>query len=226
MFVLHTVFSPKVYRTVNETGPDWEDPMTTQTPQNPNTDRTLKLPDTPIKGKTKAQKNPTKTTTPAARPRRTSPLALSAAQADRLRTLAEFLPQREALLVHELLDRGRSIAHLARIFGESRTRMRTRMSRIITRTNDPSFAFVVSRRIGLSQRRGTHTLSLAAAASWPDDWSDSLRIAAQLCVLDGLSCREAAAKSGTSYHTLRRHLATLRELGRLWRSNTLLREAS
>jgi transposase len=45
-------------------------------------------------------------------------------------------------------------------------------------------------------------------------------------VLDGLSCREAAAKSGTSYHTLRRHLATLRELGRLWRSNTLLREAS
>lgn len=190
------------------------------TPRHPNTDRTLKLPASPNQGK----QNPIKSTTkPAPRP---TALHLPRPQAERLLALADFLPAADAILLREVLSGGRTLAHLARMLKANRHTLRTRIARLIARASSPEFAFVVARRIGLTPARGTHARTAPHKLRWPDDWSEPMRITAQLCILDGLSLRDAAAHSGVSYHTLRRHQATLRELGRMWRTSLALREAS
>lgn len=158
--------------------------------------------------------------------RRSGPTRLSRPEAERILALADFLPPADALLLRELLDRGRSIAHIARLQGLPRHRLRTRINRLIARVSDPTFAFVALRRLGPIGQRSLRTRTLAAAPRWPDEWPEPLRITAQLCILDGCSCRDAAIRSGISGHTLRRQLTTLREMGRLWREAASLREAS
>lgn len=184
-------------------------------PRNPNIIHTSNLTDSVRQGKPQ----PTKS-------KLSGPTRLSRPEAERLLALADFLPLSDAALLREVLDRGRSLAHIARLQGLPRHRIRTRITRLIARINDPTFAFVALQRLGPISQRSLRTRSLAAAPRWPEEWSESLRIVAQLCVLDGCSCRDAAIRSGISGHTLRRQLTTLRELGRIWRSNALLREAS
>ncbi len=150
---------------------------------------------------------------------------------DRLLSLAEFLPVSDGLIIREVVGSGRPVAYVARLIGQSRHRVRTRISRLIARTNDPAFLYVLSRRVRFDApqaggpgawRTGPRVggrVDQPARCAWPEEWPEPLRATAQLCVLDGLSCRAAAARTGTSYHVFRRHLSTLRELGHVWRSS-------
>lgn len=148
------------------------------------------------------------------------------AEMERLLALAEFLPIEDALLVRELLGSGRTIAHLSRLMGVSRHRVRSRVNRLLARTSDPAFRYVVSRRLKACEP-GEEGRSWRAPARlvWPEEWPETMRIAAQMCILDGLSCRDASRRSNVSFHVLRRQVSVLRELGRLWRPMRL-REAS
>ena len=192
-------------------------------PQTPNTDRTQNLTLADCKGKQKPKQN--RAEKPTHR-RRISPSQLSRPEIERLLTLAEFFPLSDALLVRELLGSGRSIAHVALLLGVTRHRIRSRLHSLMLRTTDPAFRFVISRRVRFHEPDDPFAASAPPRYIWPDEWSEPMRIAAQVCILDGRSCRDAARRTGMSYHTVRTRTMMLRELSRTWSRTTARREAS
>ncbi len=185
-------------------------------PRHPNTHRTNNLTQTD-------QKDKPRHSTFRRRAHQIAPTHIPRPEAERLLALADFLPISDALVVRELLGAGRTVSHVARLLGVSRHRIRSRVNRLLNRTRDPAFRFVVSRRLRFPA--GNSSLSRAAPRlAWPDEWPEPTRIAAQLCILDGNSCRDAARRANLSYHVLRRQISLLRELGRVWRSASAPRE--
>jgi len=191
------------------------------TPENPNTNHTTNLTNAKRLGK----QNPYKTV--RTRRARLDVRRIPRPEAERLLVLAEFVPVSDGLVLRELLGAGRTVAHVSRLLGVSRHRVQSRVNRLLMRMRDPAFRYVISRRLRFGEaadsRRGGQP---AARLTWPAEWTEPMRIAAQLCVMDGHSCRDAAARSKVSYHVLRRHVSVLRELGQVWRETREGREAA
>ncbi len=191
------------------------------TPQDPNTNHTINLTNSKHVGK----QNPYKTRR-TRRPQQ-DVRQLSRPEAERILVLAEFLPVSDALVLRELLGAGRTVAHVSRLLGVSRHRVRSRVDRLLLRMRDPAFRYVIARRLRFGRdtdpRRGEQA---SARLTWPEEWSEPMRIAAQMCVMDGHSCRDAAALAKVSFHVLRRHVSVLRELGQVWRESREGREAA
>ncbi len=150
--------------------------------------------------------------------------ALGTAECGRMEALAAFLPEHERALVLEVLREGRSIAQVARLCGVPASTVRRRVRGMLARMSDPAFAFVAARRMGAAAaapapRTGRHDRDdpvAQGARAWPAEWSRSRRVAAEMCVLRGMSARRAAASSGENLRAVLRQVRTLRELAAEW----------
>lgn len=82
--------------------------------------------------------------------------------------------------------------------------------------------FVAARRLGAAApapRTGRHDRDdpvAHGARAWPAEWSRARRVAAEMCVLRGMSARRAAASSGENLRAVLRQVRTLRELAAEW----------
>lgn len=149
--------------------------------------------------------------------------ALGTAECGRMEALAAFLPEHERALVLEVLREGRSIAQVARLCGAPTSTVRRRVRGMLARMSDPAFAFVAARRMGAAAapapRTGRHDRDdpvAHGARAWPAEWSRARRVAAEMCVLRGMSARRAAASSGENPRAVLRQVRTLRELAAEW----------
>jgi hypothetical protein len=139
-------------------------------------------------------------------------------------SLAAFLPDHERALILEILRDGRSMVQVARLCGTPLTTLRRRVRAILLRLRSPAFAFVVARRLAAVHAKplrptGRHDRDdpiAHAARAWPAEWSRPRRIAAELCILRGLSARRAAAASGEQVRALLRQVRTLHDLAAEW----------
>lgn len=148
--------------------------------------------------------------------------ALGTAECGRMEALAAFLPEHERALVLEVLREGRSIAQVARLCGVPTSTVRRRVRGMLARMSDPAFAFVAARRMGAAApapRTGRHDRDdpvAHGARAWPAEWTRARRVAAEMCVLRGMSARRAAASSGENLRAVLRQVRTLRELAAEW----------
>ncbi len=186
------------------------------TPPFPNTGRTTKV------NRTNTKSKPDLSLSTSFRKSRRSGAVPSHASRHLL-TLADFLPPDDAAFVRELFGAGRSVAHLARLTGLTRHRIRGRIRRLLRRTESTAFRYVVAHRLALSP---------AASASrggpridWPDSWPPALRAAAQHVFIEGLTMREAASRSRLGYYSIRAAAATIRQRADEWAAHTHLRAA-
>lgn len=150
--------------------------------------------------------------------RRRGSVRIARTEADRLLTFAEYLPVSDAMVIRELLGSGRTVAEVSRLLGVSRHTVRSRVKRLLLRTSDPAFRYVVSRRLRFGEATHAGMGVQTARLGWPEEWGEPTRAAAQICVLEGCSCRAASKRTSISYHVLRREVTMLRELGRVWRT--------
>jgi len=104
--------------------------------------------------------------------------------ARRISSLADWLPPADAALLHAVYSAGQSVTELARIAGLSPPALRRRVRRLAARVLSEKFLFV-ARHLG--------------------GWPPTRRRVARLCVLEGVSMREAARRLGLSLHTVRKH---------------------
>lgn len=104
---------------------------------------------------------------------------------------AALLPEPDAALLRAVYDRGLSVANLALTTHADVRALRKRVRVLVARVMDPSFLHVARH-----------------APSWPE----VRRQVATLCLLQGLTVREAAARLSVSCHTVRRNLDAVRAL--------------
>ncbi|MBX3405327.1 MAG: hypothetical protein KF869_01080 [Phycisphaeraceae bacterium] len=154
--------------------------------------------------------------------------ALGTAECDRLVALAAFLPESERAIMLEILRDGRSMVQVARLCDVPHSTLRRRVRSLLARMNSPAFAFVVARRLAAAAARPARTTGRHdrddpldhAARAWPAEWSRPRRVAAQMCVLHGLSARRAAQASGERIRVLLRQVQALHELAAEWQATT------
>lgn len=110
---------------------------------------------------------------------------------DTVLSRAELLPEPDAALLCAVYDRGLSVSNLALTTNADVRALRKRVRVLVARVMDPSFAYIAHH-----------------APSWPE----APRQVATLCLLQGLTVREAAARLSVSCHTVRRNLDAVRAL--------------
>lgn len=103
---------------------------------------------------------------------------------DSIRDRSRHLPPPEQALICEVFEHGRPIAVVAESRGEDPRKLARRVRRITGRLLDPRFVFVAEHRAR---------------------WRPTQREVASLCVIEGLSIRQAATKLNLSPHTVRKH---------------------
>lgn len=111
---------------------------------------------------------------------------------DTLLERAPWLAPGDRTLIELVFREGRTLREIASLLDQPPPAIRRRLRRIATRLLDPLTAYV---------------------AAHADTWPPTRRRIAVACVLQGLSMREAAQRLGLSLHTVRRHMAAVRELG-------------
>lgn len=102
--------------------------------------------------------------------------------AERLVALAPHLPPEEQALIERLFADGRTAADTARLTGRSARSIRAQAARIMARTADPLFAWVLLHEEALPP---------------------SLRAVARGCILHGRPLRAVARELGLTYHQAR-----------------------
>ncbi len=110
---------------------------------------------------------------------------------DAILARAEHLPEADAALLRAVYDRGLSVANLALTTNADARALRKRVRSLVARVMDPTFMFIT-----------TH------AAAWPE----VRRRVSTLCLIQGLSVREAAARLSVSDYTVRKNLLAVRTL--------------
>ncbi len=98
---------------------------------------------------------------------------------------AVHLPAADRALVEAVYREGRPVVELAPLVGEPARVLRRRVRRLVTRLLSKPFLLVA-----------------AASPRWPRVRAN----VARLCVIEGLSMREAARASGLTLHTVRQHM--------------------
>ena len=111
------------------------------------------------------------------------------ASAERILARSQYLPREERWLVHAVFEDGWTIRRLAELCGTHPRMMSKRLARIVARAQSPEFGFVALRL---------------------KSWGKTRRAVGRLCVLEGLSQREAARRLGLSVHVVRRHFLAIR----------------
>lgn len=95
-----------------------------------------------------------------------------------------MLPPADRTLMRTIFEDGRSVAEIAALAGKADPRaLRRRVRRLVRRVLSNRFLFVMRNR---------------------DRWGATRRNVATVCVIHGLSIREAAAELGISLHAVRR----------------------
>jgi DNA-directed RNA polymerase specialized sigma24 family protein len=110
---------------------------------------------------------------------------------DRLLECCPHLPEQERVLIVSVFGAGQSATDLAGLLREDPRVTRRRVRRIIRRAMSPMFSYVARRS---------------------EAWPATRRAVARACYLQGLSMREAAARTGATLHAVRRHCLAVRAM--------------
>ncbi|MGP1345105.1 MAG: hypothetical protein ACTS3F_00370 [Phycisphaerales bacterium] len=119
-------------------------------------------------------------------------------QAEAILALARFVHPRDRALLTAIYEQGHCAAHLAALTHQDPRTIRRRIRHLLTRFRSPLFAFVA-----------THLRQ----------WPPARQRIAVLCILQGLTIRAAAERTGFTMHAVRRHLDQIKLLHELTTRN-------
>jgi hypothetical protein len=108
---------------------------------------------------------------------------------------AAHLPMADRTLLHAVFRDGRPVAQVARARGEHPARLCARVRRLMRRLNDPAYLYVASHRAA---------------------WSPTMLAVASAHFLHGEPMRAVAARTGLSFHEVRRHRDAVLALAAEW----------
>ena len=106
-----------------------------------------------------------------------------------------YLPDRDRLLIEGVFGEGHSVTELSALTGEAPRTLRRRVRRIVQR-------MVGVGQVGAGRGGGDKFLFVVRHM---DNWAPTRRRVAEVCVLEGLSLRQAADRLGLSLYAVRRH---------------------
>jgi len=109
--------------------------------------------------------------------------------------LSHYLPKYEQTLIQQVYEEGLPVARLAHLYQQPPRMMKRRIDLIVKRMSNKLFRFV---------------------AMHEDTLPIEVRPTARHVVLQGMSLRRAAKKSGRSLHVIRQHMNTVRATARLF----------
>ena len=112
---------------------------------------------------------------------------------ERILARSQWLPESDRQLIVAVYSDGKRFKDLAALTESSPRVMRDRVAKLVVRVSSELFGFV---------------------ALHCDGWPPAVRRAAETCVFQGLSIREASLALGTSYHNVRRLIDLVRTMHR------------
>jgi DNA-directed RNA polymerase specialized sigma24 family protein len=113
---------------------------------------------------------------------------------ERVLQLAQHLGESDRALIEQVYEHGQSLSKVAKATGVPASQLQRRLSRVLKRMRQPLFRFVAVRG-DLLPREVSGT--------------------ARRVVLQGMSLRETARRSGLTLHRVRKHMETVRAYYRL-----------
>lgn len=112
---------------------------------------------------------------------------------ERILARSQWLPESDRQLIVAVYSDGKRFTDLAALTESSPRVMRDRVAKLVVRVSSELFGFVALHCAG---------------------WPPAVRRAAETCVFQGLSIREASIALGTSYHNVRRLIDMVRTMHR------------
>ncbi len=115
-------------------------------------------------------------------------------QVQELLALADYLPDKDRVLIEHVLGKGMPVARVAKLYQRPPRQLQRQATNVIKRMSDQLFKFVA-----------LHMNTLPAET----------RTTARYVVLQGKSLRETARSTNTSLHYVRRHMDIVHATARL-----------